>query len=104
MLNAPSSVCYGWCRPQPAPIACVLQALHVSCKRRAVSCKHAHLLPRFLQAFEKSGVKLDAPAETIAEVLKYHVVKGDKNIPAGFTDGAAVPTLQGQDITVTFVE
>uniref|UniRef100_A0A383WIZ7 FAS1 domain-containing protein n=1 Tax=Tetradesmus obliquus TaxID=3088 RepID=A0A383WIZ7_TETOB len=56
------------------------------------------------EAFEKSGVKLDAPAETIAEVLKYHVVKGDKNIPAGFTDGAAVPTLQGQDITVTFVE
>jgi uncharacterized surface protein with fasciclin (FAS1) repeats len=56
------------------------------------------------QAFEKSGVSLDAPAETIAEVLKYHVVKGDKNIPAGFTSGAPVATLQGQDITVTFVE
>jgi uncharacterized surface protein with fasciclin (FAS1) repeats len=57
-----------------------------------------------LQAFEKSGVKLDAPAETIAEVLKYHVVKGEKNIPEGFTDGAPVATLQGQDITVSFVE
>jgi hypothetical protein len=26
-------------------------------------------------------------------------VKGDKEIPEGFTDGAAVATLQGQDIT-----
>jgi uncharacterized surface protein with fasciclin (FAS1) repeats len=67
-----------------------------------LSC--CHITTPVLQAFEKSGVSLDAPAATIAEVLKYHVVKGDKNIPEGFTDGEAVETLQGQDITVSFIE
>jgi hypothetical protein len=39
-----------------------------------------------LQAFTAAGVKLDAPAEKIATVLKYHVVPGYKTIPAGEAD------------------
>lgn len=46
-------------------------------------------------------MKLDAPAEQIAEILKYHVVPGNHPIPLGFNSGEPVKTLQGQDIIVT---
>lgn len=55
-----------------------------------------------VQAFQASGMKLDAPATRIADVLAYHVVKGRHPIPRGFVSGQPVTTLQGQNITVTY--
>jgi hypothetical protein len=43
------------------------------CQATVTDCfSHLLLSTPFLQAFAKSGVSLDAPAATIAEVLKYH--------------------------------
>eukprot|EP00775_Hariotina_reticulata_P003131 gene3131-3409_t len=55
-------------------------------------------------AFTAAGVKLDAPADKIATVLKYHVVPGFKVIPTGFVAGEPVKTLEGSTVTVTFKE
>ncbi|KAF8066233.1 5-formyltetrahydrofolate cyclo-ligase-like protein [Scenedesmus sp. PABB004] len=52
-------------------------------------------------AFKASGISLDAPAADIADVLKYHVVRGARIIPGGVTSGEKLKTLQGQDITIT---